>query len=856
MDLETGTGKVLPVYIEEEMQKSYIDYAMSVIVQRALPDVRDGLKPVHRRILYAMQEAGMASNKPYKKSARIVGEVLGKYHPHGDTSVYDAIVRLAQNFSTRYLMVDGHGNFGSVDGDSAAAMRYTEVRMAKVAEVMLEDIEKETVDFVPNYDESLKEPSVLPAKVPALLINGSAGIAVGMATNIPPHNLSEVVDGLIMLIDNSDIEIPELMTAIKGPDFPTGATILGTEGIRSAYTTGRGIVKIRAQAEIEPMQKGKHRIVVTEIPYQVNKARLIESIAQLVKDGVIEGITDLRDESDRRGMRIVVELRNDVVPDVILNQLYKHTKLQDSFGIIMLALVDGHPRVLNLKEILVHYLNHQKEVITRRTRYELGKAKDRAHILEGLKIALDNLDAVINTIRSSANADIAKTALVEKFTLSLRQAQAILDMRLQRLTGLERKKIDDEYIDVMETIDWLESVLADEQKVLNIIKEDLLEMKKKFGDARRTILSHDTSSMDMEDLIAEEDIVITISHQGYIKRQTLDNFRNQKRGGVGKTGGSGKKNDDCAEHLFLSTTHHNILFFTNKGRVYRQKGYEIPEAGRTAKGTAIINLLPIEQGEKITAVIPVKEFKTEQYMFMATDKGTVKKTNLEDFNSARKVGLIAITLDENEQLIGVELTDGNSEIILATRNGIAIRFDEQDVRPMGRTAHGVRGIQLNYGDEVVAMDSVTSENSEVLTATEQGLGKRTSVSEYRKQTRGGKGVINIKVNEKTGIVIGMKVITPGQEIMMITAAGIIIRIDVEGISQFGRNAQGVKLMTLNDDDKVVSLAAVQQAEDDVTEEVITDDVQTETVDVSDEIKKTPRATEKKKKRAPKKKNRR
>lgn len=843
MDLETGTGKVLPVYIEEEMQKSYIDYAMSVIVQRALPDVRDGLKPVHRRILYAMQEAGMASNKPYKKSARIVGEVLGKYHPHGDASVYDAIVRLAQNFSTRYLMVDGHGNFGSVDGDSAAAMRYTEVRMAKVAEVMLEDIEKETVDFVPNYDESLKEPSVLPAKVPALLINGSAGIAVGMATNIPPHNLSEVVDGLIMLIDNSDIEIPELMTAIKGPDFPTGATILGTEGIRSAYTTGRGIVKIRAQAEIEPMQKGKHRIVVTEIPYQVNKARLIESIAQLVKDGVIEGITDLRDESDRRGMRIVVELRNDVVPDVILNQLYKHTKLQDSFGIIMLALVDGHPRVLNLKEILVYYLNHQKEVITRRTRYELGKAKDRAHILEGLKIALDNLDAVINTIRSSANADIAKTALVEKFTLSLRQAQAILDMRLQRLTGLERKKIDDEYIDVMETIDWLESVLADEQKVLNIIKEDLLEMKKKFGDARRTILSHDTSSMDMEDLIAEEDIVITISHQGYIKRQTLDNFRNQKRGGVGKTGGSGKKNDDCAEHLFLSTTHHNILFFTNKGRVYRQKGYEIPEAGRTAKGTAIINLLPIEQGEKITAVIPVKEFKTEQYMFMATDKGTVKKTNLEDFNSARKVGLIAITLDENEQLIGVELTDGNSEIILATRNGIAIRFDEQDVRPMGRTAHGVRGIQLNYGDEVVAMDSVTSENSEVLTATEQGLGKRTSVSEYRKQTRGGKGVINIKVNEKTGIVIGMKVITPGQEIMMITAAGIIIRIDVEGISQFGRNAQGVKLMTLNDDDKVVSLAAVQQAEDDVTEEVITDDVQTETVDVSDEIIETSQATE-------------
>lgn len=813
MDLETGAGKVLPVYIEEEMQKSYIDYAMSVIVQRALPDVRDGLKPVHRRILYAMQEAGMASNKPYKKSARIVGEVLGKYHPHGDIAVYDAIVRLAQDFSTRYLMVDGHGNFGSVDGDSAAAMRYTEVRMTKIAEVMLEDIEKETVDFVPNYDESLKEPSVLPSKVPALLINGSAGIAVGMATNIPPHNLCEVVDGLVMLIDNPDVEIPQLMTAIKGPDFPTGAIILGTEGIKNAYNTGRGIVKIRARAEIEPMQKGKHRIVVSEIPYQVNKARLIEGIAQLVKDGVIEGITDLRDESDRRGMRVVIELKSDAVPDVVLNQLYKHTQLQTSFGIIMLALVNGHPRVLNLKQILNYYLEHQKEVITRRTRYELGKAKERAHILEGLKIALDHLDEVISTIRSSANADTAKAALMDKFALSQRQAQAILDMRLQRLTGLERKKIDDEYIDVLETIDWLESVLADEHKVLGIIKEDLLEMKKKFGDARRTELSVDSSSMDIEDLIAEEDIVITISHQGYIKRQTLDNFRSQKRGGVGKTGGSGKKNDDCAEHLFLSTTHHNILFFTNKGRVYRQKGYEIPEAGRTAKGTAIINLLPIEQGEKITAVIPVKEFKEDQFMFMATNKGTVKKTNLNDFNSARKAGLIAMTLDDNEELIGVELTDGNSEIILATRRGLAIRFDEQDVRPMGRTAHGVRGIQLGFDDEVVAMDSVTGENEEVLTATEEGLGKRTAVSEYRKQTRGGKGVINIKVTEKTGAVVGMKVINPAQEILLITAAGIIIRIDGEGISQFGRNAQGVKLMTLNEGDKVVSLAAVQHDEE-------------------------------------------
>lgn len=650
-------------------------------------------------------------------------------------------------------MVDGHGNFGSVDGDSAAAMRYTEVRMTKIAETMLEDIEKETVDFVPNYDESLKEPSVLPAKVPALLINGSAGIAVGMATNIPPHNLGEVVDGLVMLIDNPDVEVPQLMTTIKGPDFPTGAIILGTEGIKNAYNTGRGIVKIRARAEIEPMQKGKHRIVVTEIPYQVNKARLIEGIAQLVKDGVIEGITDLRDESDRRGMRVVIELKSDAVPDVVLNQLYKHTQLQTSFGIIMLALVNGHPRILNLKQILNYYLEHQKDVITRRTRYELGKAKERAHILEGLKIALDHLDEVISTIRSSANADTAKAALMEKFSLSQRQAQAILDMRLQRLTGLERKKIDDEYIDVLETIDWLESVLADEHKVLGIIKEDLLEMKKKFGDARRTELSVDSSSMEIEDLIAEEDIVITISHQGYIKRQTLDNFRSQKRGGVGKTGGSGKKNDDCAEHLFLSTTHHNILFFTNKGRVYRQKGYEIPEAGRTAKGTAIINLLPIEQCEKITAVIPVKEFKEDQFMFMATNKGTVKKTNLNDFNSARKAGLIAMTLDDNEELIGVELTDGSSEIVLATRRGLAIRFDEQDVRPMGRTAHGVRGIQLGFDDEVVAMDSVTNENEEVLTATEEGLGKRTAVSEYRKQTRGGKGVINIKVTEKQALLL-------------------------------------------------------------------------------------------------------
>ena len=807
--MELEEGKVLPVWIEDEMKKSYIDYAMSVIVQRALPDVRDGLKPVHRRILYAMQEAGMSSNKPYKKSARIVGEVLGKYHPHGDFSVYEAIVRLAQDFSTRYLLVDGHGNFGSVDGDSAAAMRYTEVRMSKIAEEMLEDIEKETVDFVPNYDESLKEPSVLPAKIPALLVNGSSGIAVGMATNIPPHNLCEIIDGLVMLIDNPEIEIPELMTAIKGPDFPTGAMILGTDGIVSAYTTGRGVVKIRSKAHIEPMPKNKSRIIVTELPYQVNKARLIEKIAQLVQEKVIDGITDLRDESDRKGMRVVIELRHDVVPDVILNQLYKHTQMQDSFGIIMLALVKNQPMVLNLKQILEYYVEHQKEIITRRTRYELGKAKERAHILEGLKIALDHLDEVIKTIRASANAEIARAALVEKFALSERQAQAILDMRLQRLTGLERKKIDDEYIDVLETIDWLESVLADEYKVLNIIKEDLLEVKKRFGDARRTALTIDTSNINVEDLIAEEDIIITISHQGYIKRQSLDTFHNQKRGGKGLKGGSGKKVDDFVEHLMLGSTHSNILFFTNKGRVYRQKGYEIPEGSRTVKGSSIVNVLPLEQGEKITAVIPVKEFIDNQFLFMATNRGTVKKTTLTDFDSTRKIGLNAITLDEDEDLIDVKLTDGHSSIILATRNGLAIHFSEDDVRPMGRTAHGVRGILLSKDDIVVSMDTVP-ENGEVLTATEEGMGKRTLASEYRVQTRGGKGVINLRVTEKTGHVVGAIVLLPEQEIILVTAAGLIIRLNADGISKFGRNAQGVKLIDLNDKDKVVAIAVVEE----------------------------------------------
>lgn len=818
-DKQTITaGKVIPVYVEDEMQKCYIDYAMSVIVQRALPDVRDGLKPVHRRILYAMNEAGMLPNKAYKKSARIVGDVLGKYHPHGDSSVYDAIVRLAQDFSTRYLMVDGHGNFGSVDGDPPAAMRYTEVRMGKIAVEMLRDIEKDTVDFIPNYDESLKEPTVLPAKVPALLINGSAGIAVGMATNIPPHNLGEVVDACVMLIDHPDATIEQLMTAIKGPDFPTGAKILGLSGIRQAYTTGRGVVKVRAKAHVEPMPKNKNRIVVTEIPYQVNKAKLIENIAHLVQDKTLEGITDLRDESDRKGMRIVIELRSDVVPEIMLNKLYKHTQLQDSFGIIMLALVSGHPRILNLKQILEYYLEHQKNVITRKCRYELNKARERAHILEGLKIALDHLDEVIATIRASANGDVAKAALMEKFGLSERQAQAILDMRLQRLTGLERQKIEDEYKEVMATIAYLEDVLSDEHKIMGIAREDLLDVKKRFGDARRTSIVPDTGDLETEDLIAEEDVVITISHQSYIKRQALTNFRNQNRGGRGIKAGSGKivKEDnkvkgDFSEHLLMASTHDNILFFTNRGRVYRQKGFEIPEASRTAKGTFIRNLLPLEENEKVNAVIAVKSGISEdekKFLFMATNLGVVKRTSVSEFKSARKGGLIAINLDEGEELIDVKLTSGHNDILLATRDGYAIHFLEDDVRTMGRTSHGVRGISLRPHDSVVSMDSCVDDTGEVLTVTDKGQGKRTDISEYRVQSRGGKGIINLKVTNKTGLIVGSKFINESQEIMLISAAGIIIRMNAADISTYGRNAQGVKLMDLDEGDKVAALAVV------------------------------------------------
>ena len=808
MDLENTTGKVLPVYIEEEMQKSYIDYAMSVIIQRALPDVRDGLKPVHRRILYAMQEAGMTSGKPYKKSARIVGEVLGKYHPHGDSSVYDAIVRMAQDFSMRYMLADGHGNFGSVDGDPPAAMRYTEVRMAKIAELMLQDIDKDTVDFVPNYDESLKEPSVLPSKFPELLVNGTSGIAVGMATNIPPHNMGEVIDGVLMLLDNPDASVEELMTVIKGPDFPTGGLIMGTSGIKDAYTTGRGSVKMRAKAHIETMSNGKPRIVVTELPYQVNKARLIEKIAELARDKQLEGITDLRDESDRKGMSIVIELRKDINPDIMLNQLYKHTQLQDTFGVIMLALVDNQPRVLTLKQVLHYYIQHQEDVITRRTKYELSKAEARAHILDGLNIALDHLDAVITTIRESQNADIARNALMDAFKLSDKQAQAILDLRLQRLTGLEREKIEEEYQEILKRIEWLKSVLADESKIRTIIKEELTAVKEKYGDARRTNITYDMSEMSEEDLIADEDVVLTISHNNYIKRMKLDTYNKQNRGGQGILGMSTKEGD-FVENILITTTHHTILFFTSRGRVHYLKAYQIAEASRQARGTALINLLKLDKGEKITAVLQVREYNPSKFLFMATRKGIVKKVQLSEFNTTRKLGVIALKLDDDDELIGVKQTDGQKQIVIGTKNGYAIIFHEDEVRSMGRVARGVKGIKLRDGDEVVGMDTI-KRNSEILTVTAGGYGKRTKVEEYSSHHRGAMGVINLRVTEKTGEVIGLKVVREGQELMLISTNGIIIRTGLDKISVIGRASQGVIIMKTVDDDKVASMAILTQ----------------------------------------------
>ena len=806
--MDFGNGKILPVNLEQEMRNSYIDYAMSVIVSRALPDVRDGLKPVHRRILYAMQEAGMTSGKPYKKSARIVGEVLGKYHPHGDSSVYDAIVRMAQDFSMRYMLADGHGNFGSVDGDPAAAMRYTEVRMSKISELMLQDIDKDTVDFVPNYDESLKEPSVLPSKYPELLVNGTSGIAVGMATNIPPHNMNEVIDGVLMLIDNPDASVEELMTVIKGPDFPTGGLIMGTAGIRDAYTTGRGSVKMRAKAHVETMSNGKPRIVVTELPYQVNKARLIEKIADLARDKQIEGITDLRDESDRNGMSIVIELRKDVNPDIMLNQLYKHTQLQETFGVIMLALVDNQPRVLTLKEVLHYYILHQEDVITRRTRYELAKAEARAHILEGLTIALDHLDAVITTIRESQTADIARAALMDGFKLSEKQAQAILDLRLQRLTGLEREKIEEEYQEVLKKIDWLKSVLADESKIMAIIKEELTQVKAKFGDERRTTITYDMSEMNEEDLIADEDVVVTISHNNYIKRMKLDTYNKQNRGGQGILG-MATKEGDFVENILITTTHHTILFYTSRGRVHYLKAYQIAEASRQARGTALINLLKLEKGEKITAVLQVREYNPEKFLFMATKKGIVKKVQLSEFNTNRKLGVIALKLDDDDELIGVKQTDGQKKIVLGTKNGYAIIFDEEEVRPMGRIARGVKGIKLRAGDEVVGMDTI-KRDSEILTVTAGGYGKRTKVEEYSSYHRGSMGVINLRVTEKTGEVVGLKVVREGQELMLISTNGIIIRTGIDKISVIGRDAQGVIIMKTAEDDKVASMAILTQ----------------------------------------------
>lgn len=811
MTQEISAGKVLPVNLEDEMKNSYIDYAMSVIVMRALPDVRDGLKPVHRRILYAMQEAGMGSNKPYKKSARIVGEVLGKYHPHGDSSVYDAIVRMAQDFSCRYVLADGHGNFGSIDGDSAAAMRYTEVRMSKIAELMLQDIDKQTVDFAPNYDESLKEPTVLPSKIPNLLVNGSSGIAVGMATNIPPHNLTEVIDGVLQMIDNPDITIEELMQTIKGPDFPTGAMIMGRDGIISAYKTGRGAIKMRACTEISTLPNGKPRITVTQLPYQVNKARLVERIAELVRNKTIEGITDLNDESDRNGMSIVIDLRRDANAEVILNQLYQHTQLQETFGVIMLALVNGHPRILNLKQVLHYYIKHQEDVIRRRTQYELTKAQARAHILEGLTIALDHLDPIIETIRKSPNGETAKEVLMSDYTLTEKQAQAILDLRLQRLTGLEREKIETEYLEVLSYIDNLNAILADEHKILNIIKEELSAVKAKFGDSRRTQITDDTSDVDLADLIAEENVVITLTHNNYIKRIPLTTYRNQKRGGRGVTG-MGTKEEDYVENMIITSTHNTILFFTNKGLVYQLKGYEIPESGRTAKGTAIVNLLPLAKDESITAIIPIEKFADDKYLFMATRNGVVKKTVLSAYDTNRKkTGLIAISLKDDDELISVKLTDGNRYIIIGTRDGMSISFNEQDVRPMGRNARGVIGIKLKGDDKVIDMDNLRK-NCEVLTVTENGYGKRTPTEEYRAQSRGGIGLINIKVTEKTGFVVGVKVVNENQEFMLISTEGIVIRSNINEVSVINRNTQGVKVMNMDDNDKVAAVAAFEDDE--------------------------------------------
>ncbi|GIM45906.1 DNA gyrase subunit A [Collibacillus ludicampi] len=792
--------------ISKELQSSFIDYAMSVIVSRAIPDVRDGLKPVQRRILYAMYEVGMTPDKPYKKSARLVGDVLGKYHPHGDSAVYDAMVRMAQDFSIRYMLVDGHGNFGSVDGDSAAAMRYTEARLSQIALELLRDINKETVDFGPNYDGNEREPLVLPSRFPNLLVNGSAGIAVGMATNIPPHNLTEVINGVLTLIDNPDATVADLMKHVKGPDFPTGALILGREGIRQAYETGKGSVVMRAVARIEEGKNGKSQIVVSEIPFQVNKARLVEKIAELARDKKIDGITDLRDESDRNGMRIVIELRRDVKPQVILNNLYKHTQLQTSFSVNMLALVGGEPKMLSLRDALWHYLQHQKEVIRRRTEYDLRKAEARAHILEGLLIALDHIDEVISLIRGSKTVDEAREGLMERFSLSYDQAQAILDMRLQRLTGLERDKIQSEYEEIKKLIAELKAILADENLLMGVIRDELTEIRDRFGDERRTRIVAAEGEIDEEDLIPVQDVVITITHAGYVKRMPVSAYRSQHRGGRGVSA-LGTREEDFVEHLFITSSHNMILFFTNKGKVYRLKAYEVPEFGRAAKGTPIINLLNIEQGESVSAVIPVKEFEEGCYLFMATRNGVVKKTSLSEFANIRKAGLIALTIKEEDELIAVRLTDGTREIIMGTRQGMSIRFPEADVRPMGRTAAGVKGIDLREDDVLIDMD-IVREDADVLVVTARGYGKRTKITEYRTQSRGGKGIKTLNVTEKTGVVVGLKVVDQEEDLMIITQSGIMIRVQNREISEQGRYTQGVKLISLQDDEEVSAVARV------------------------------------------------
>ncbi|HIU34456.1 MAG TPA: DNA gyrase subunit A [Candidatus Pullichristensenella excrementigallinarum] len=816
MSEEMRIGNLTPIDIEEDLKKSFMSYAMAVIVSRALPDVRDGLKPVHRRILYSMMELGVTPDKPYRKSARIVGDCMGKYHPHGDRSVYDAMVRLAQDFSTRNPLVEGQGNFGSVDGDSPAAMRYTEARLSKISMEMIRDLEKETVDFYPNFDETLMQPAVLPSRFPNLLVNGSQGIAVGMATNIPPHNLGEVIDGVVHMIDHPDCSIDDLMAHIQGPDFPTGGVILGRRGIYDAYHEGRGRVIVRAKSEIEEMAGNRQRIVVTEIPYMVNKAKLIEKIAELVHEKRVEGISDIRDESDRQGMRIVIELKRDVNANVVLNYLYKHTQLQDTFGVIMIALVDGEPKVLSLRQVLRHYLDHQEDVVRRRTQYDLNKAEARCHILEGLLIALDNIDEVIRIIRSSRATQDAKDALMEKFGLSERQAQAILDMRLARLTGLEREKIEQEHAELQKLIAYYREVLQNERMLLEIIKTEILEIKEKYADPRRTEISSLEGEIDMLDLIQEEDMVITLTHYGYVKRLPKATYRAQKRGGKGVVGATTRE-EDFVEQIFVTSTHDPIMFFTNRGRAYQLNCYEIPEAGRTARGTAMVNLLQLEGGEKVTAMLPVPQEKVAgHYLVMATRFGTIKRTELSEFTNLRRSGLIAVVLREEDELIAVRLTDGSYDLLLGTRQGMAIRFPESELRPIGRAAMGVRSIDLAEGDQVVDM-SLVEEDGDMLAITENGYGKRTSVEEYRVQSRAGKGIKAMNLTEKTGLLVGQMPVLGDEDILLITDDGTVIRTPVDAIPVLGRNTQGVRVMRVQEGCKVVCIARAEAEEEEDAE---------------------------------------